>query len=148
VTVETMQIVCPHDGVLNRVPIARLTESPVCGRCHQPLFYGEPVELSAVDFERHLGKGQLPLLVDFWAPWCGPCRVMAPAFARAASLVEPRLRLAKVNTENEPSLGQRFGIRSIPTMVLFATGTEVARQSGALTSAEHIARWALSNLPS
>jgi thioredoxin 2 len=147
VTAEAIQIVCPHDGALNRVPTARLAEGPVCGRCHQPLFAGEPLELSARDFERHLEKGQLPLLVDFWAPWCGPCRMMAPAFAKAASLLEPRLRLAKVNTENEPALGQRFGIRSIPTMVLFANGGEVTRQSGALTSAEHIARWALSNFP-
>ena len=110
----------------------------------QPLFAGEPAELSASNFDRHLTQSQIPLLVDFWAPWCGPCRMMAPAFAKAAGLIEPRLRLAKVNTEDESGLGARFGIRSIPTLVLFAEGRELARQSGALTSAEQIARWAAS----
>jgi thioredoxin 2 len=147
VTVAALQIVCPHDGALNRVPAARLADGPRCGRCHQPLFSGEPLELSTLEFDRHVAKGRLPLLVDFWAPWCGPCRMMAPAFAKAAALLEPRMRLAKVNTENEPSLGERFGIRSIPTMILFANGSEVVRQSGAINNAEHIARWAMGNLP-
>jgi thioredoxin 2 len=144
---ESIQIVCPHDGALNRVPRARLVDAPRCGKCHQALFAGKPVELSAQNLDRHLSQSQIPLLVDFWAPWCGPCRMMAPAFAQAAALVEPRLRLAKVNTEDEPALGERFGIRSIPTLVLLANGRELARQSGALTNAEQIARWAMSHLP-
>jgi thioredoxin 2 len=145
-SIEILQIVCPHDAALNRVPAARLADSPRCGKCHRPLFAGEPVELSMQTFDRHLTQSQIPLLVDFWAPWCGPCRMMAPAFASAAALLEPRLRLAKVNTEDEPALGARFGIRSIPTLMLFAEGRELTRQSGALTNAEQIARWAASQL--
>ena len=145
-SIEILQIVCPHDAALNRVPAARLADSPRCGKCHRPLFAGEPVALSMQTFDRHLTQSQIPLLVDFWAPWCGPCRMMAPAFASAAALLEPRLRLAKVNTEDEPALGARFGIRSIPTLMLFAEGRELTRQSGALTNAEQIARWAASQL--
>src|SRR5688572_27665966 len=128
-----VQVVCPHDGALNRVPAARLSEAPRCGKCHAPLFTGAPLELGLADFDRHLTHGQLPLLVDFWAPWCGPCRMMAPAFQKAAGLLEPRLRLAKVNTEDQPALAARYNIRSIPTLMLFAGGREAARQSGALT---------------
>jgi thioredoxin 2 len=146
VVTETLQIVCPHDAAVNRVPAARIREAPRCGKCHRPLFAGQPVELSAPAFERHLAQSQIPLLVDFWAPWCGPCRMMAPAFASAASLSEPAVRLAKVNTEEEPTLGARFGIRSIPTLVLFSKGSEVARHSGALVNAEQIVRWASSQL--
>jgi thioredoxin 2 len=98
----------------------------------------------ARDFDRHVASSSLPLLVDFWAPWCGPCRAMAPAFEKAATLLEPRMRLAKLNTEDAPDIANRFGIRSIPTLILFAGGREVARQPGALTSPEHIVRWATS----
>ena len=138
----TLQIVCPHDGAINRIPAARLTDAPRCGRCRAPLFGGTPLELDAAGFDRHLQKSELPLLVDFWAPWCGPCRMMAPAFHEAAALLEPRARLAKVNTENEAALAARFGIRSIPTMILFSGGREIARHSGALTVPAQIAAWA------
>jgi thioredoxin 2 len=140
-----MNIVCPHDGAVNRVPAERLGDNPRCGKCHQPLFEARPLELSGANFDRYAG-GELPLLVDFWAPWCGPCRAMAPAFEKAAALLEPRMRLAKVNTEDVPEVANRFGIRSIPTLILFSAGREVARQPGALTSPEQIARWASSQL--
>jgi thioredoxin 2 len=143
---DTLQIVCPHDAAVNRVPVMRLGETPRCGKCHQPLFTGQPMELSAANFDRHLKQSQMPLLVDFWAPWCGPCRMMAPAFASAAALGEPRMRLAKVNTEEEPALGAQFGIRSIPTLILFSGGRELARHSGALVNAEQIIHWASSRL--
>jgi thioredoxin 2 len=141
-----VQIVCPHDGSLNRLPAARVGDAPRCGKCHHDLFSGRPLELAGADFDRHLGKSDLPLLVDFWAPWCGPCRMMAPAFEKAAALLEPALRLGKLNTEEEPEIAARYGIRSIPTLILFAGGREIARQSGALTSAEHIAKWARGQL--
>jgi len=137
-----IQVLCPHDGAINRIPAARLRDAPKCGKCHAPLFAGEPLELDAPGFERQLAHGQLPLLVDFWAPWCGPCRMMAPAFHQAAGMLEPQMRLAKVNTEQQPELAARFGIRSIPTLILFAGGREVARHSGALTAAAQIAAWA------
>lgn len=138
---DALHLVCPHCDAVNRVPPARLTEAPNCGRCHQPMFVGEPVELDASRFDLHLSRSDLALLVDFWAPWCAPCRTMAPAFAQATGLLEPRLRLAKVDTEREQGLAARFGIRSIPTLVLFRAGREVGRQSGAL-SADEIVRWA------
>ncbi len=133
-------IACPHCAAMNRVPAARLHASPRCGRCHRPLFQGLPVALGEADFDRHALRGTLPLLVDFWAPWCGPCRQMAPQFERAAGLLEPALRLAKVDTDASPGLGSRFGIRSIPTLVLLRGGREVARQAGAMT-ADAIVRW-------
>lgn len=137
---------CPHCAAMNRTAASRLNESPTCGRCHQPLFTGRPIALSAADFDQHALRSELPLLVDFWAPWCGPCLSMAPAFETAAKALEPRMRLAKVDTEAESALGARFAIRSIPTMILFAGGREIARQSGAM-SAEQIVRWAHTHLP-
>ena len=140
-----MHIGCPHCDSINRVPVERLTERPNCGRCHQALFEGSPVTLTGESFSRHVERSDLPLLVDFWAPWCGPCKMMAPQFQQAARLLEPRVRLAKVDTEAEPQLGARYGIRSIPTLVLFRGGSELARQSGAL-GAQDIVRWATAQL--
>ena len=132
---------CPHCGARNRVPEARLGERPGCGRCHRALFTGQPLELDEAGFDRLVASEGVPLLVDFWAPWCGPCLQMAPAFVEAARTLEPRVRLARIDTEAVPALGARFGIRSIPTLMLFRDGREVARRSGALHGAG-IVDWA------
>ncbi len=131
-----LAIPCPHCSALNRVPPERIGEHPTCGRCKQALFGGHPVALTTANFDAVAGRGDLPVLVDFWAPWCGPCVGFAPVFSEAARRFEPRLRLAKVDTEAEPQLGQRFAIRSIPTLLLLRQGREIARQSGALNAAQ------------
>jgi thioredoxin 2 len=134
---DSLIIACPACSALNRAPREKLAGGSAgkCGQCGAPLFEGHPVALTARTFEAHASKSDLPLLVDFWAPWCGPCRAMAPQFEKAASELEPGVRLAKVNTEEERELAGRFSIRGIPTIVLLRKGREVARQSGLLDAA-------------
>jgi len=123
-----------------RVPRERLGESPRCPKCHHALFEGHPIALATANFDKHLARNDIPLVVDFWAPWCGPCNMMAPHYDAAAKQVEPKARLAKVNSDEEPSLSARFGIRGIPTLIAFKRGQEVARQSGAM-DAHTLLRW-------
>lgn len=141
---ETLHVVCAHCDAVNRVAAARLREAPVCGNCHQRLFSGQTRELSQANFQRFIERNDLPVVVDFWAPWCQPCLAMAPEYAAAAGELEPEARLTKVNTEANPNLANEFRIRSIPTLALFKAGSEVARQSGALTKAD-IVRWVRSH---
>lgn len=140
-----MHIVCPHCHKTNRVPEAKLAGDPQCGACRQLLFSGMPAEFNLAQLQQHVKKSELPVVVDFWAPWCGPCLQMAPAFAQAASDLELNIRLAKVDTEADQQAGMVYGIRSIPTMILFAGGQEVTRVSGAMT-AEQIKHWVQQNI--
>ncbi|HKQ22999.1 MAG TPA: thioredoxin TrxC [Burkholderiales bacterium] len=141
---DRIHIVCPHCTATNRVTPERVGDKPKCGKCHKPLFDGHPIELDEAGFERHISSNDVPVVVDFWAPWCGPCLVMAPEYEKAAAMLEPNARFAKVNTEEAQGLAQRFSIRSIPTMALFRGGREIARQSGAMGAAA-IADWVRAN---
>ena len=132
---QVVHVVCPHCDAVNRVPPERLAEDAKCGKCRAPLFAGAPLALDEGRFAKHLGRGDLPLVVDFWAPWCAPCRAMAPAFEAVARRIEPQARLIKVNTEEAQALAGRYGIRSIPTLVVFRGGREVARTLGAMDAA-------------
>jgi len=143
--VSLVHVVCPHCDRTNRLPAEKLTSGGKCGVCHEPLFTGLPLELTHINFDRQVKNHQLPVVVDYWAPWCGPCKMMAPVFASVASQLEPQVRLAKVNTENEQQLASGAGIRNIPTLVVYKQGVEVARTAGAMDQ-QNLLAWIKSNL--
>ncbi len=137
---DLIHVVCPSCDAVNRIPADKLAAGPACGKCRKGLFSKHPVTLHAGNFQKHINRSDIPIVVDFWAPWCGPCKMMAPAFEQASAALEPYVRMAKLNTEEEQVIGANLNIRSIPTMVIFKNGREVARQAGAM-SASDIQSW-------
>ncbi len=142
---QSRHLVCPHCEAVNRIPDDKLADKPRCGRCKERLFTGNPVELSDQTFDKHLKRNDLPLVVDFWAPWCGPCKMMGPHFKSVTAQMEPHLRFAKLNTEQAQRVAAQYNIRSIPTVAIFRNGREVARQAGAM-DARMLAQWIQSQL--
>jgi len=136
----SVHVVCGHCNAVVGLPSERIKDGPRCPSCHFALFEGKPIDLTAANFDKHISRSDLPVVVDFWAPWCGPCIAMAPFYAATARQMEPKLRFAKLNTEDEPAPASRFNIRSIPTMIVFRAGQEIARQSAAL-DATSLSRW-------
>ncbi|MEA3106270.1 MAG: thioredoxin 2 [Gammaproteobacteria bacterium] len=143
---QHIHVVCGHCDSVVRLPSNRLSESPRCPSCHSALFEGTPLTLTSANFDKHVSRGDLPLVVDFWAPWCGPCLAMAPFFEKTARQLEPKLRFAKLDTEDHPAPAAKFNIRSIPTMIVFRGGKEIARHSGAMDGAA-LTRWLGSVVP-
>lgn len=142
---QSSHLVCPHCDAVNRIPDNKLADQPKCGRCKEPLFTGSPVELTDQTFDKHLKRNDIPLVVDFWAPWCAPCKMMAAHFKSVTSSLEPRLRFAKLNTEQAQRTASQYNIRSIPTVAIFRNGREVARQAGAM-DAGRLSQWIQSQL--
>ena len=127
---HSLHVVCPHCDGVNRLPGSRLADAPKCGRCKSALFTGEPLALDGARLEKHLSSSDLPLVIDFWAGWCGPCRTMAPIFARAAADLEPRARFVKVDVDANPQAAARFGVRGIPALFVVQSGKVLAHQAG------------------
>jgi thioredoxin 2 len=133
---NTLHIVCPRCNTVNRISSGRLSQHPRCGQCKEALFTGQPLELTGRNFKRHIERNDIPVVVDFWAAWCGPCKMMAPSYAQATVTLEPHVRLAKLNTEQEQAIAAQFNIRSIPTLIIFKAGHEIARKSGAMSTTD------------
>lgn len=143
----SQRVVCPNCAATNRLPSMRPARQAKCGRCHEPLFNGKPLGVDTPGFERHVGRSDILVLADFWAPWCGPCNAMAPAFERAAAELEPEYRHLKVDVDQEHALARQYGVSGIPTLILFSGGRPVARSAGAMGTAG-IVKWAHAHAPS